>query len=279
MDPRLTKLVESLELSKVLMIKICQAFQRHLSQGLLIHKNGGIPGEDVSICSLKMLDSCITNIPSGKETGVCYGLDFGGSNFRAVKAVLCGKGRIEIFQNSASLKESFQGHCPEGLVHAEVPGTHLFDRFSLQLKDLIDHREDTPMECSMNAENNPAVVPLGFTFSFPCLQESLNAARLITWTKEIETGRATECKVEGKDVAKMLQEAFLRHSIPARVFAVINDTVGTLISCAYQKSEDDPDCLIGLILGTGSNVCYYEPMAQEFNYKGNVINLEYGSFF
>nr|AZL94602.1 hexokinase [Nephromyces sp. MMRI] len=101
MDPRLTKLVESLELSKVLMIKICQAFQRHLSQGLLIHKNGGIPGEDVSICSLKMLDSCITNIPSGKETGVCYGLDFGGSNFRAVKAVLCGKGRIEIFQNSA----------------------------------------------------------------------------------------------------------------------------------------------------------------------------------
>ena len=35
---------------------------------------------------------------------------------------------------------------------------------------------------------------------------------------------------------------------------LINDTVGTLMSCAYSE----PDTAIGLILGTGTNACYIE---------------------
>ena len=35
---------------------------------------------------------------------------------------------------------------------------------------------------------------------------------------------------------------------------LINDTVGTLMSCAYK----DDRTAIGLILGTGTNACYIE---------------------
>lgn len=44
--------------------------------------------------------------------------------------------------------------------------------------------------------------PLGFTFSFPCKQEGLAAARLTSWTKGF-----TCSGVVNEDVVKMLQTA------------------------------------------------------------------------
>lgn len=38
------------------------------------------------------------------------------------------------------------------------------------------------------------------------------------------------------------------------VVALINDTVGTLMSCSYN----DQNTAVGLILGTGTNACYFE---------------------
>jgi hexokinase len=40
------------------------------------------------------------------------------------------------------------------------------------------------------------------------------------------------------------------------VLALVNDTVGTLMACAYN----DQNTRIGLILGTGSNACYVEDL-------------------
>lgn len=36
--------------------------------------------------------------------------------------------------------------------------------------------------------------------------------------------------------------------------AVLNDTVGTLMACAFKENS----CQIGVIVGTGSNACYME---------------------
>lgn len=36
--------------------------------------------------------------------------------------------------------------------------------------------------------------------------------------------------------------------------AVLNDTTGTLMACAWKN----PECRIGLIVGTGTNACYVE---------------------
>lgn len=38
------------------------------------------------------------------------------------------------------------------------------------------------------------------------------------------------------------------------VVAVLNDTVGTLMACAFKENS----CQIGVIVGTGTNACYME---------------------
>lgn len=69
----------------------------------------------------------------------------------------------------------------------------------------------------------------------------------------------------------------------------MNDTVGTLASCALE----DPSCAIGLIVGTGTNAAYIEKIeACEFMRKleceksvyrppeedSVIINMEWGAF-
>lgn len=112
-------------------------------------------------------------------------------------------------------------------------------------------------------------LPLGFTFSFPCRQEGLTSARLVNWTKGFK------CKgVEGEDVVELLRRAIKRRGvsfvmmnlkqcvkyfmlislinlintlkdIDIEVMAVVNDTTGTLMSCAHKNRE----CRVGLIVG------------------------------
>jgi hexokinase len=48
-------------------------------------------------------------------------------------------------------------------------------------------------------------LPLGFTFSFPCKQEGLTHATLVTWTKGFKASG-----VEGRDVVGLLKEACQR---------------------------------------------------------------------
>ncbi|XP_038599710.1 hexokinase HKDC1 isoform X2 [Tachyglossus aculeatus] len=97
---------------------------------------------------------------------------------------------------------------------------------------------------------------------------------LIGWTKGF---KATDC--EGEDVVDMLRDAIKRRNeFDLDIVAVVNDTVGTMMTCAYE----DPNCEIGLIAGTGSNVCYMEEMRNIELVEGNTgmmcINTEWGAF-
>ncbi|XP_063045244.1 hexokinase-2-like [Engraulis encrasicolus] len=62
--------------------------------------------------------------------------------------------------------------------------------------------------------------------------------------------------------------------------AVLNDTVGTMMSCAYQ--DQDQSCVIGMIIGTGTNACYMEEMSNVEHIQGDegemCINTEWASF-
>ncbi|CAJ0961332.1 unnamed protein product [Ranitomeya imitator] len=62
------------------------------------------------------------------------------------------------------------------------------------------------------------------------------------------------------------------------IVAIVNDTVGTMMTCGYEE----PDCEIGLIAGTGSNVCYMEEMKNIELVDGDegkmCINTEWGGF-
>ena len=123
----------------------------------------------------------------------------------------------------------------------EGPGDQLFDHIASCLAEFAKSR-------GIDKE----VLPLGFTFSFPCRQKGLAVGELITWTKGFK------CEgVEGKDVVALLKKAIQkRGDIRVDVAAILNDTTGCLMSCAWKN----PKCRIGLIIGTGTNACYLEDL-------------------
>jgi len=195
---------------------------------------------------LKMLPSYIAK-PTGDERGGYLGLDFGGSNVRVQLVDLLGHGRWAIRQKrSVPLRDS-QEHYD--YTTAETEATALFDFLAEQIAEVVDARSE---------------YLLGHTFSFPCDQQDLNQATLISWTKEIKTAG-----VEGHEINELLSVALVRRGL-SRVTpcAIINDTVGTLLTAAYSDQQTD----IGAICGTGHNACYYEPG------KAMIINLESGNF-
>jgi len=74
-----------------------------------------------------------------------------------------------------------------------------------------------------------------------------------------------------------------RGDVKIDVCAILNDTTGCLMSCAWKDNR----CRIGLILGTGTNACYLEDVKNiETLNKGDfvteqehmVVNTEWGAF-
>jgi hexokinase len=104
----------------------------------------------------------------------------------------------------------------------------------------------------------------------------INRGILKSWTKGFNCSGAV-----GKDPVLLLQDAFLRKNLPVKVSALVNDTVGTLLSNAYRK----PDTTVGCILGTGSNGAYIERVDNIGKWNGGptthpemIINMEFGAF-
>ncbi|KAG9333506.1 hypothetical protein JZ751_011481 [Albula glossodonta] len=172
--------------------------------------------------TVKMLPTFVRSTPDGS-----------GTNFRVLLVkIRSGKRRTVEMHNKiyAIPIEVMQG-----------TGEELFDHIVYCISDFLDY---------MGMKN--ARLPLGFTFSFPCRQTSLDAGILVNWTKGF---KATDC--EGEDVVELLREGIKRkEEFDLDVVAVVNDTVGTMMTCAYEE----PSCEIGLIAGTGSNACYMEEM-------------------
>jgi len=83
-------------------------------------------------------------------------------------------------------------------------------------------------------------------------------------------------------VVHLLREALDRRGdVLIEVCAILNDTTGCLMSCAWKN----PKCRIGLILGTGTNACYLEDTERVGTWDGDngdpkhvIINTEWGAF-
>jgi hexokinase len=100
----------------------------------------------------------------------------------------------------------------------------------------------------------PEGLPIGYCFSYPTAVRPDGDATLLRWTKEVRVSG-----VEGQLVGTLLGEHLRRHGIvPGPVF-VLNDTIATL---AAGSSASPPGArMVGLIVGTGSNVGAYLPLA------------------
>ena len=114
---------------------------------------------------------------------------------------------------------------------------------------------------------------LGFTFSFPMSQEGLASARLVSWTKSFNCPG-----VEGEEVVSLLQNAIDSKNLKVKVVAILNDTTGTLVAGSYV----DPNCTVGLIMGSGHNGCYFESSENIVRWSGGrqwvIVDPEFGAF-
>lgn len=120
---------------------------------------------------------------------------------------------------------------------------------------------------------------LGFTFSHAVQQSGVNSGTLIRWSKGFDIDG-----VVGKDVCALLQDAFIELRIPVKVTALINDTVGTLLTHAYTSCQKDRP-ILGAVFGTGTNGAYIEKtsnIAKLGNAEANddimIVNTEWGNF-
>lgn len=126
-------------------------------------------------------------------------------------------------------------------------------------------------------------MPLGFTFSYPATQESIDHAVLQTWTKGFDIKG-----IEGNNVAEQLRDEIKAKKLPFELICIINNTVGAMIASAYNDSKT----IVGAIFGTGCNAAYMASLSDtkklpqddkrlSASKKGSeqkmAINCEYGA--
>uniref|UniRef100_A0A3Q3RAN8 Phosphotransferase n=1 Tax=Monopterus albus TaxID=43700 RepID=A0A3Q3RAN8_MONAL len=234
-------------LSQEKLQEISARLKKNMIQGLGKHTHHKAP--------VKMLPTFVRATPDGTEKGDFLALDLGGTNFRVLY--------VRVMEEEQKVLKMDSQICaiPQDIMRGT--GEQLFDHIAACLADFLD---------SQNLKGQ--TLPLGFTFSFPCEQIEIDKSILIHWTKGFSCS-----EVEGKDVVKLLRDAIHRRAdYDIGSVAMVNDTVGTMMSCGYK----DQSCEIGMIIGTGTNACYMEEMKNVKRVEGEdgrmCINTEWGGF-
>jgi len=208
-----------------------------------------------------MVPTFVTHLPDGTERGTFLALDLGGTNLRVCQVTLLGNQQVDMKQSKYRVSEALK----------TGEAVDLFN----YMADSVDHfltTTDVPI-----AEDEQLY--LGLTFSFPVEQTAIDKGKLLTWTKGFLATNAI-----GHDVMQMLQDALDRRHIHVKCAALINDTVGCLMSRAYFSGG----CILGAIFGTGTNGAYVEDLdkvkklsmdaIQGARPDKMVINTEWGAF-
>ncbi|XP_066251312.1 hexokinase type 2-like isoform X3 [Euwallacea similis] len=205
--------------------------------------------------TVKCFPTYVQDLPDGTETGKFLALDLGGTNFRVLLIELSG----EHFEMKSKIFA-----IPQHIMLGS--GEQLFDHIAECLAIFVKE-EQVQHE----------TLPLGFTFSFPLAQKGLTVGILERWTKGFNCSN-----VVGNDVVQMLNEAIDRRGdFKINLTAILNDSTGTLMSCAWRN----PNTRISMIVGTGNNGCYVEKQENAELFDDTdagsgkvIINLEMGAF-
>uniref|UniRef100_A0A668RNX8 Phosphotransferase n=1 Tax=Oreochromis aureus TaxID=47969 RepID=A0A668RNX8_OREAU len=244
---KVEKYLQLFQLSPEMLQEVSARLRKDLLRGLGKHSHHKAP--------VKMLPTFVRATPDGTEKGDFLALDLGGTNFRVLHV------RVEEEAQKVLKMDSQICAIPQEMMLGT--GEQLFDHIATCLGDFLE---------SQNLKGK--TLPLGFTFSFPCEQLEIDKSILIRWTKGFNCSG-----VEGKDVVQLLKEAIHRRGdYDIGSVAMVNDTVGTMMSCGYR----DQSCEIGMIIGTGTNACYMEEMKNVKRIEGAdgrmCINTEWGGF-
>ncbi|KAI3636555.1 hypothetical protein MIR68_005409 [Amoeboaphelidium protococcarum] len=261
-DLAVREIGNTFRISTIQLHEIIKHFVAELKSGLSKHGQ-----------TLKALPSFVTKLPAGMETGTYLALDLGGTNLRVCEVALEGSGKFRLRQKKYVLSDEYKVSDSDAL----------FGYIADCTKEFLDENMIKP-----NADGQPLL--LGFTFSFPVDQTSLDSGILMNWNKGFEVKGTL-----GNDVVAMMRDAFAKRNLNIKIVAIVNDTVGTLVAHCYQDGET----MVGVILGTGTNAAYVESMDNikkwESHYmkkdtppnvrffddnepKRMVINIEWGNF-
>ncbi|KAK2971455.1 hypothetical protein RJ640_020861 [Escallonia rubra] len=233
---------------------------RHVADAMADDMRAGLAVDGGS--DLKMILSYVDSLPTVNEKGLFYALDLGGTNFRVLRVQLGGKDERVI------ATEFDQVSIPQDLMFRTTED--LFDFIASGLAKFAQ-KEGGKFHLAQGRMRE-----IGFTFSFPVKQTSIDAGILIKWTKGFAVSGTA-----GKDVVACLNEAMERQGLNMCVSALVNDTVGTLAGARYW----DDDVMVAVILGTGTNACYVERVDAIPKLQGlkstsgrTIVNTEWGAF-
>ncbi|KAJ1726239.1 hypothetical protein LPJ61_005327 [Coemansia biformis] len=204
--------------------------------------------------ALPMIPTFVNRRPTGKETGHFLALDLGGTNLRVCQVELRGDTTYGLVQQKFTITQ-------------DAKESRLWDFIAECVGIFLEEHDLQPPE-------GRRTIPCGFTFSFPIFQTGIASGDLSMWNKGFTVPNSV-----GRDVVNLTQSAFQRHHVAVEIVAVVNDTVGTLMTSAYSF----PDTQMGIIFGTGTNAAYWENLASIGKWKGErrgemVVNLEWGAF-
>lgn len=230
---------------------------RSISESMVHEMNQGLQSE---YQMLAMIPSYVTSLPTTVIDRKVLALDFGislyvttgGTNFRICRYDLK-------TDNSTCLSKA----VPEYLKDPSSTAEELFNFFAKSVEDFLIRegvREDHHV--------------LGFTFSFAIKQTSINSGTLLGWSKGFLTTGVID-----HDPVKLLDKAFKKRELHIDITALVNDSVGTLVSHAYKNK----DSFAAIILGTGTNAAYLESQEQirkqnPRQFGKEIINVEWANF-
>ena len=135
--------------------------------------------------SLLMAKSMVPWLPDGTEHGDYLSIDLGSTNFRVM---------LSHFASGEEPRCRVQHYkVPDSVRKGHSDG--IFNFMAESIGDFVSHYPDIQNE----------ELPLGFTFSFPMNQHTLNSATLLNWTINFDCPDAI-----GKDAVQLLQSAINR---------------------------------------------------------------------
>lgn len=210
----------------------------------------GLAADD---CEIRCLPAWLAR-PDG-VAGEALALDVGGTNLRAAR-LRVGPGEASILAGPTG------GPLPTGRI-APIDAAAFFGPQAAAVREV-----------------GGGALPLGYCFSYPAAVGPDRDATLLRWTKEVRVEG-----VVGRPVGALLQDALVAAGAPAQGVAVLNDTVASLMAAATLPEAGDADGLIGLIVGTGTNMATFFGMDRLSKMGGGqgipepmAVNLESGNF-
>lgn len=147
----------------------------------------GLKKATQSSSEVKCFVTYVQNLPNGTERGQFLALDLGGTNFRVLLIHLKGEDDYEFKSKIYAIHQNIMLGS----------GTELFDHIAKCLAEFV---------IEMHVQDK--VLPLGFTFSFPCQQVGLTKGMLIKWTKGFNCAG-----VVNADVVELLENAIEKRKV------------------------------------------------------------------